>query len=85
MKHVVSFRALLLVKTKTMAKSIRSACQHYRVLLMYFHSCDVKKCDFLKSGTTNAFLTLKISNKVIHDVVSNELIHNNDTGHNKNR
>ena len=31
---------------------------------------------------SSSFLTLKVSSKVIHDVVSNKLIHNYDTGHN---
>ena len=67
-----------------MAKSIRSAWRHYRVPPTHFRSCDGKNFIFRKTGTTNSFFTLKVSSKVIHDVISNELIHNNDTGHNNN-
>ena len=75
----------LLFKTNKMAKSLRPALCHYCAHATHFRSCDVKQVISEKNAITHSLFNsrLQMNTTVILVIISNDIIHKNDTVHNK--
>ena len=80
------FELQILVKKKITVISLPLSRCDFHAYQMDFWSHDVKNFIFGKTAITHSFVTLKtpVKSKVILDIIFKGLIHNSDTGHNKN-